>query len=269
MAVILIGWLFASGCSLWARSLPPPSAPLKIVVAQVVMDAPITSSTQIHSFDEAPSVETEPTILAQLIEEVELHAQRVLTEYLARHEEFLVIPFAEVRRVRSEMGSPTGPLTDEQIRTLGRLLGADIVLNGRIHDYGRLQWQHWVTGWLLHGSVEVTIVGVATAWNPAAVGGYIAYDLLTDLPLWYGGAYVFGWAFRPVHVEVDAIQLAGCEVTEWDDEDFVVTARKELNEYPPEERKRKEVQLRVHLEQVLKSIAETAGRTLRVTPCSP
>lgn len=142
------------------------------------MDAPITRSTQIHSFDEAPSPEVEPTIRAQLIEEVELHAQRALTEYLAQQEGFQVISFEEARRVRSEFGSPTTPLTDEQLSALGRQLGADFVLHGRIHDYGALRWQHWVTGWLLHGSVEFTIVGVATAWNPLAMGAYLAYDLI-------------------------------------------------------------------------------------------
>lgn len=266
----MVLFCLTDGCAgWWSRTLPPPDPPLEIVVAQITLDAPITSSTQIHSFDEAPSEETEPTIRTQLIEEVELHAQRVLTEYLARQEGFQVIPFEEARHMRSEFSFPTIPLTDEQLRAFGRAVGADFVLHGRIHDYGRLQWQHWVTGWLTVASVHTTIVGAATAWNPLAMGAYIAYDLVTDLPLWYGGAYVFGWAFRPVHIEVEAIQLKGCELAGWDDEDVVVSAQKALNEYPPEVRKRKEIQLQVHLEQALKGVAETAGRTLRLNPCPP
>jgi hypothetical protein len=101
------------GCSMWTRALPPPSSPLTVVVAQVVMDAPITKSTQIHSFEEAPSAETEPKIRAQLVEEVELHAQRMLTEYLARLPRFRVIRFEEARLARSEFQIGPGPLTNE------------------------------------------------------------------------------------------------------------------------------------------------------------
>jgi len=255
------------GCSMWTRALPPPSSPLTVVVAQVVMDAPITKSAQIQSFEEAPSAETEPKIRAQLVEEVELHAQRMLTEYLARLPRFRVIRFEEARLARSEFQIGPGPLTNEQVRALGRKLQADVVLQGRIHDYGRLRWQHWVKGWLAVASVHTTIIGAATAWNPLAMGAYLAYDLVTDLPLWYGGAYVFGWALRPVHIEVEAIQLKGCEVVQWQDEAVVISAHKELNEYPPEERKRKDVQLRVHLEKALKSVAEAAGRNLSLQPC--
>ncbi len=268
LMIIPVALPLLSGCSgLWTRSAPAPPEPVKILVAQVVLDAPVSKSSHIRSFDEEPSEELDRALLPELVQDVELHAQRRLTEALAAQPGFQMIPFEDARRRRLDFGPSTQPLTDGQLRALGREMGADIVLSGRIHDYGRLRWQHWVTGWLLHGSVEFTIVGVATAWNPAAVGGYIAYDLLTDLPLWYGGAYVFGWAFRPVHVEVEAIQLKGCEMASWDDEDAVVSAHKALAVYPEEQRKRKEIQLQVHLEEVLKNIAETAGQSLRLKDC--
>lgn len=239
------------------------------MVAQVILDAPITRSAQIHSFDSPPPPEVEPTLRAQLIEEIELHAQRVLTEYLASQQGFQMIPFAEARRLRSDLGSPAVSLTEDQLNALGRQAGADLVLSGHIHDYGALRWQHWVTGWLSVASAHTTIVGALTGWNPIAMGGYLAYDLVTDLPLWYGGAYVFGWAFRPVHVEVEAIQLTGCEMQSWDDQALVILSRKALAAYPPEERRRKEIQLQVNLEQALKKVAEAAGQELRLKPCPP
>lgn len=42
----------------------------------------------------------------------------------------------------------------------------------------------------------MTALGIATAWNPAAIGASFAVDAMIDLPIWYGGAQLFGWAFR-------------------------------------------------------------------------
>lgn len=266
--VISVLSFLMGGCSLlWSRPTDPPNPPLKVLVAQIILDAPITKSTQIYSFDSPPSPEIEPTLRAQLIEEVELHAQRVLTEQIARQQGFQVLPFGEARRLRADLGSPATPLTEDQLRDLGRHTGADLVVSGSIHDYGALRWQHWVTGWLSVASAHTTVVGALTGWNPIAMGAYLAYDLATDLPLWYGGAYVFGWAFRPVHVEVEARQLTGCEMRSWSDQELVILSRKALAAYPPEERKRKEIQLQVNLEQALQKVAEAAGQELRLKPC--
>ena len=143
-----------------------------------------------------------------------------------------------------------------------------MVLAARINDYGRLGWRHWVYGWLSVASVHTTIVGAATAWNPLAMGGYLIYDLATDLPLWYGGAYVLGWAFRPIHVEMEAIQLQGCVVRTWYDQEVTIVANSEqLNVFDESQRKRKEVQLQVNLDHTMKTLAEVAQGTLRLKSC--
>lgn len=267
--VIIVLPLLTAGCSLlWSRSLPAPDPAMKVLVGPITMDATIKRSTQIHSFEDVPSPEVEPTLRAQLIQEVELHAQSLLTEQLARQEGFEVISFQDARRIQAQLGPLDMRLTKEQLLTLARQTGADVVLFGRIHDYGSLKWQHWVTGWISVASAHTTIVGALTAWNPIAMGGYLAYDLVTDLPLWYGGVYVLGWAFRPVHIELEAIQLAGCEVQSWDDQELVIRSGKALAAHPPEQRRRKEVQLQVNLEQALQKAAEAAGRELRRQACT-
>lgn len=112
-----------------------------------------------------------------------------------------------------------------------------------------------------------TIVGAATAWNPLAMGGYLVYDLATDLPLWYGGACVLGWAFRPIHIEMEALQLTGCVVRVLYDQEVTLLADSdELNAFESQ-RARKEIHLQVNLDHTMKILAEVAGKSLRPKPC--
>lgn len=91
---------------------------------------------------------------------------------------------------------------------------------------------------------------------------------MTDVPFWWGGAYVAGWAFRPVRIQVEARQVVGCVVPVWHEQEVVVLIPwKTLAKYPPEQRQRKEVQLEVNLSRALAEVAENAGRELRLKPC--
>ena len=155
-----------------------------------------------------------------------------------------------------------------QLGTLGAQAGADVVLSGRILDYGKVQWRYWVTGLVISMATETLIVGAATAFNPLIMAAVAGSELLTDVPFWWGGAYVAGWAFRPVRVEVEALQITGCEQRAWHEQELVILiSRRALAQYPPDDRKRKEVQLEVNLEQALTTLAQSAGRELRLKPC--
>ena len=258
------------GCGTLGGHLPAiASPPVKIVVGPVILEAPITTSTQIHSFEEDPSPEMDPVLLAQFKEEIQIQAQRFLTEHFARQSGFVVVSFDEARRILAGLAPPGTLLTDEQVRTLGYQTGADIVVTGLIHDYGAVRWQYWVSGLAVHASAELLIVGLVTAWNPIALGSWAAFDLTTDIPLWYGGAYVFGWSFRPVRVHLDAVQLKSCEGPIWTDDALrVKVPGKDLAEYSPEQQKRKEVQLEANLNRAMADIAEAAGEKLAIQACA-
>jgi hypothetical protein len=258
------------GCStLRGQPSSPTTPPLKVVVGPVMLEAPITKSTQIHSFEEDPSSEMDPVLLAQLKEEIQIKAQRFLTEHFARQSGFIVVPFDETRRMLADLAPPGILLTDEQVRMLGEQTGADIVITGLIHNYSVVRWQYWVTGWLTHVSIWTTAVGFATGWNPAAVGAYLAFDATTDFPIWYGGAEIFGWAFRPVLVHLDAFQMKNCIGPIWTDDALRIRVPgKDLAEYPPEQQKLKEVQLEANLNRAMADIAEAAGEKLALQACT-
>ncbi len=267
LAVLL---LLTEGCSLlWSRSIPPAVPQLKVLVAPITLAAPVTSTSDLHSFTNPPSEEVEPFLLKQLIDEVQQHGQRVLTDELSRRPSFLVVPFSETRRTQPELSPGLKSLNDGQLRALGRQAGVDLVISGQILDYGNVQLSYWVTGFVLSMLTETLIVGAATGWNPLIMAATAGSELFTDLPFWWGGAYVAGWAFRPVRVEIEAVQTTDCEESIWNKQELVVLVPgKTLDEYPPEERRRKEVQLEVNLTRVLSELADAAERELRLKPCS-
>ena len=268
--LLLLSCLTGGCAGWWSRTLPPPDPSLKIVVAQVLLEAPITKSTQMHTFEETPSEEIEPVIRAQLIEEVELRAQRLLTEQLAAQPGFQVVPFGETRRMVGNLGVRRERLSEAQLRALADESGADLIVTGRLPDYGAVRWQYWVGGWAMTATAHLMTIGFASGWNPAVVGGFMALDLSTDLPFWWGGAYAFGWALRPVRVEVEAVQTGPCGGPLWSTQTvMVLIPGKTLAVFPPEERRRKEVQLGVNLERAIRDVADAAGQSLRLKPCGP
>lgn len=261
--------LVITGCSsLPFQKVTPPDPPLRLLVTQIRMDAPLTSPTDLHSFDEKPSAEDKPILLEQLIEEVETRAQKLFTEQLAQQPGFIVTPFDETRRMHADIDPSYKWLNKMQRSSLGTKADVDIVLSGRIVDFGKVQWRYWATGLILSITAETLLVGVVTGFNPSIMGIAVASELVTDLPLWWGGAYIAGWALRPVRVKVNALQITGCKQTIWKEQELIVLIPgKSLKKYPAEDRKRKEIQLRVNLDKALMEIAKTAGRKLRLKPC--
>ena len=187
-----------TGCNLlpW-RAVAPPNPPIKLLVAQIKMGAPLSSPEDLKSFDTPPSPEDEAALMAQLIEEVEERAQWIFTEQLAQQPGFTVVSSAEVAQIRTNLDLTHKELNVAQLGFLGTQAGADIVLSGRILDYGKVQWQYWAAGLIVSMLAETLIVGVATGFNPVIMAATAASELVTDLPFWWGGAYIAGWAFRP------------------------------------------------------------------------
>ncbi|KXK00572.1 MAG: hypothetical protein UZ03_NOB001002737 [Nitrospira sp. OLB3] len=262
--------LITQGCAWFqGRALPPPAPPLTVLVGPVTLDAPVTSPSDLYTFQQRPSSEVALQLLGQLIEEVEVTGQRLFTEQLGRQPGFVVVPFAEARRLQTNQSLRGHPLDTAAMRALGEEAHADVVITGRIVDYGVVRWQYWVPGLLLSMMTETLIVGAATGFNPGLMAAAAGSELLTDVPFWWGGAYVAGWAFRPVRVKAEALEVQGCVEKPWTEEALVMLVPgRTLREFPPDERRRKEVQLTVNLSRAVTKIADGAGRELRLARCA-
>jgi hypothetical protein len=265
----LLSWLSQGCAAIDDHGQPSAGPPLKVAVGPVFFEAPIPKSSQIYSFSDDPTPEMEPIIAAQLIDEIQVKAQMFLTTHLSQQSGVVVVNFDEVRRIMGDVAPGGVALSVEQADTLAARTGADVVVTGLIHDYGRVRWQYWTTGWLMHVAVATTVVGFATAWNPAAIGIYLAVDATTDFPLWYGGASIFGWAFQPVRVHADMVQVRNCRGVIWSQDELVVRVPgKTLADYPPAQRSRKETQLEANLNRVMGAMAESIGDSLALQPCN-
>ena len=263
--LLFIFYSFIVSC---ATRPPERAIPITVVIGPVTFEAPVTKSTQIYTFERDPDRDFDRQLLPTLIRDIEVTAQRLLTEELAKQPGIRVIPFDVTRRLLADIAPAGQRLTDAQVQSLGQQVGADHVVTGLIHDFGRVRWQYWVTGWLAHVAVATTIVGFATAWNPAAIGAYLAVDATTDFPLWYGGAEIFGWAFRPVRTHLDITQIRPCAGEIWShDELMVKVPGKLLEEYPEDQQHLKQVQLEANLRRALEGLTAEAGDILEVRPC--
>ncbi len=259
----------STGCNILPfKKAAAPDPPIKLLVAQMKLVAPLTAPTDLQTFQQKPLPEEKIALLTQLINDVEIKAQKSFIDQLGRQQGFTFVSFDEYQRNVADLGYTHNRMDKAQRISLGKQAGADIVLSGRILDYGKVQWKYWVTGLLLSMTAETLIVGAATGFNPGVMAIAAASELVTDLPLWWGGAYIAGWAFRPVRVEVTATQVAECEQQIWKEDELVVLVPgKSLKNYSDEDKKRKEIQLNANLERSLKEIAKTAGEKLRIKPC--
>ena len=266
--VAVLCLLMINGCAWFKPAAPPPDPPMRLVVGPVSLDAPVTSPSDLYTFEQDPTPDMAPQIFTQLIDEVELAGQRHLTEQLTRQPGFLVVPFAEARRLQTNQNPTRHPRGRDNLTALERDADADIVITGRIVDYGIVRWQYWIPGLLLSMMAETLIVGAATEFNPVAMIAVAASELVTDVPFWWGGAYLLGWALRPVSVQVEAVQVRGCPGNLWEEEVVVMLVPGEtLKQLPADQRRRKDVQLAVNLSRAMTEIADRAGRELRLSPC--
>ncbi len=94
----------------------------------------------------------------QLTEEVEVTAQRLLTEELARQPGFLVVTVADARRLQTNYSIAGNSLDAEGLRALGEEAHADVVVTGRLVDYGVVRWQYWVPGLLVSMLTETQLL---------------------------------------------------------------------------------------------------------------
>jgi hypothetical protein len=263
----VVGVLLSGGCGTAAREQREPGRDPTVLVAPFTMEVAISHSGKIHSFAEPPPADEEPEIRKRLIADATLTAQQLMTDRLGRQPGFTVLPLHEAERIETELAPPGAPMSLDVARRMGRAAGADLVLVGRILGYGQLPLRYWLTGWVLTASSQLAVVGAATGGNPVAMASYLGFDIMTDLPIWTGGFYAFGWAFRPVLIEVEVWQLTECEREIWTVREFALLGHEYLKAYPEQERKKKEVQLEANLTRAIEKLAELAGRTLKIQPC--
>lgn len=240
-----------------AKPNPPPTDRVKIAVLPFAMGVEITSLSSIQSVNGDLEPEEEPRLVAQAVAQITDDARRLMYARLADQRVYALISLEETDRVLGELGiATTEPFSPEHLNRLRVQLGADLLVTGVVQDYGKVRWQWLAGGMLADMTWESVALGLATAWNPAAILGNVGFELLTSTPVWFGGGYLFGVAFRPVRAEASAIDpVTGAVV--WHETEVAIYTRGRLKEVPEEDRKKKEVQLRLNLAAAMERLGDS------------
>ena len=219
-------------------------------------DLEITTLSAIKTVDETLSREDETTHVAETLWEIQQEARWLLLSRLATGQGFQFVPAAQTDALAAELDLKPGVLPNpEQLTEFRSRLGADLVVAGSILDYGKIRWQWMLAGMTADMTAESIALGLATAWNPIAIGTNLGFELLTSTPLWFGGGYVFGVALRPVRVEARAFEtVQGYPI--WQAMDQSAYAWGALKTLPEEVREKKETQLQLNLAEIMESLGD-------------
>ena len=263
-------WGISGGCA-WLQTRPQQEIRLEerphVAVLPIGIEVEITKLSYIKSIEEDLSPEDEARQLDDSLQEIRMVAQRLLQSRLGTGQGFRFVPDEQVAAAVTQLELKPGVVpTTDQLADLRAQVGADLVLVGNILDYGKIRWQYWVPGLVASMLAETLIVGAATGFNPAVMAATAGSELLTDVPFWWGGAYIGGWAFRPVRVEASALDPVDGAVV-WDETETAVYLWWRLKEVPEEARKKKEVQLGLNLKKAMEDIGDSlndAGLTISV-----
>lgn len=256
------------GCA-WFQTRPQQDIPMEerpyVAGLPIGIEVEITKLSDVQSVEEDLSPEDEAQQLVDALQQIRTEARRLLQSRLAAGQRFRFVPDEQVAAAVTTLELKPGVVpTTDQLAYLRAQVGADLVVVGNILDYGKIRWQYWVPGLVLSMLTETLIVGAATGFNPAFMAATAGSELLTDVPFWWGGAYIGGWAFRPVRVEASAFDpLDGAVV--WNETEAVAYLWGRLKEVPEGERKKKEVQLGLNLKKAMEDIGDSlidAGLTI-------
>lgn len=256
------------GCA-WFQTRPQQDIPMGerpyVAILPFGIEVEITRLSYIKSVEEDLSPEDEARQLAEALQQIRTEAQWLIQSRLAAGQEFRFVSDEQLKAAVTTLELKPGVApTTNQLAALRAQLGADLIIVGNILDYGKIRWQYWVPGLVLSMLTETLIVGAATGFNPAFMAATAGSELLTDVPFWWGGAYIAGWAFRPVRVEASAFDPLGGTVV-WSETEAAVHLWGRLKEVSEGERKKKEVQLGLNLKQAMEDLGDSlidAGLTL-------
>lgn len=258
------GWMIVStfmvmGCVAFDPVVPSRVALVDrpgLAILPIGFDVTITKLSYVKTVEETLSADEEAEQLAEALLRVQSEARWLFLSRLATAQGFRIISPEDTDVLAKELQMIPGVLpTAEQLKEFRRRLGADLVVSGRILDYGKIRWQWLAAGMIADMSWETVALGFATAWNPALILGNVGYELLTSTPLWFGGGYVFGVAFRPVRVEARVFETRqGYPI--WQAMDESAYAWGALQTLPEAVRDKKEIQLELNLAEIMETLAD-------------
>lgn len=99
-------------------------------------------------------------------------------------------------------------------------------------------------------------VVVAKAVDSTWLGAAVALEeIAQEILVWGGEPYLFDSAYAPVTLEAQLVSTADAKII-WENTVFVSVDKKSIEALPEEDRKKKEIQLRLTSEKAIKELSE-------------
>jgi hypothetical protein len=231
-----------------------------VAVLRIGFDVEITKLSSLQSVEEPLPPDEEATLVARAIRDIQEEARWQFLSRLSTGHGFRFASFAATDAVAEEVQLQPGEIPNaEQLAEFRRRLGVDLVVVSSLLDYGKVRWQWLLAGMLTDMTAENIALGIATAWNPIALGANLGFELLTSTPAWFGGGYLFGVAFRPVRIEARAFEtVQGYPI--WQDMEESAYAWGALQQLPEPIRGKTESQLMLNLAETIESLGDSLTR---------
>jgi len=255
------GW-FHSGATLELSIDERP----RLAILPFGIEVKITRLSSLKSVEEELFPDEENRLVAQAVQEVLDEARWLLMSNVAAGQSFKIVSLEKTDTAVAELHLQPGEIpTLAQLTELRARLGADFVLIGSILDYGKVRWQWSAAGMMADLSIETIAIGLARAWNPSLLLANVGYEVLINGPIWFGGGYLFGAAFRPVRVEARVLETVHGEPI-WQDQEVAIWSGGRLKQFPEAERSKKENQLYVNLSKAMEELGNSlTGNEFTVT----
>ncbi len=219
--------------------------------------APVRRLSSIADIKKSPGEKDERAGIGGAMRKIENRANEFLVGELVKRNKVEPVLIPE-----GSFGTRIGERPSQsQIDLIREEYGVDAVIYGEIPWYGRTRLIYPIMGMSADILAESVIINSLTH-SVSLVLANVAFDLVTSTPLWFGGAYIFGWAFRPVTVKAWALSTTDGKEVYSVTIDRIVD-RKILATYPEQERSKKEIQLEASLHSAMRAVA------LSLTGASP
>jgi len=261
IATVFFIFLFLQSCA----TIPLPETlslghPPRLGIIGFKVTAPVKRLSAIADTEKSPDAKDEHARVDEALREIENRAGEFLISELAQIKEIepVLIP-------QGAFGTRIGERPSQsQIDLIRDEYGVDAIVYGEIPWYGRTRLIYPIVGMSADILAESLIINSLTH-SVSLVLANVVFDLVTSTPLWFGGAYIFGWAFRPVTVKAESISaIDGKEV--WSETIDRIVDRKLLATYPERERSKKEIQLEVSLHSAVRAMAlSLSGASSEIT----
>ena len=264
MLVVSLGIM---GCATWGNhGVGLTSAKVPVVVLPVQNTLKIKHLSDIQRIADSESDQSITNESEQVAAQMRVAADdigRCIVTNLSRSDYFQIIPPEQAEAFVAALGADltSGALTTNQIMAIGGQLNAEAVLVVKVSGYGKIQ-KKWMVILIGSGVVEGTVQGVVVAAatsSPWAGIGIAAEEILQEVLTWGGGVFLFNRIFTPVILEAELVSTSDGK-TIWKDTAFARINRKGLKQLPEDERKKKEVRLKLTAEKAAQELVKNLNK---------